>query len=1102
MKRYLMKKRLSVLLMLLFLICFGLFVFAQEKKRDDDKNKILIDEILAVYKSKGEEGLREFMEKKTDQITAKLILDFVEKGRRIGREEWLKMLNISMILARVSEHENIQATINFELGNYYYAISEINRSLEYFEKSYLIFSKINDITGQAKVYLAIGKIHNILGDTNLALNKYNKALHLFKKTNDKIGLGDVYWRIGEIHSIGGDHKKALEFYEKSLDSFKTMNVPIGLGNVYVRIAIINFHSGQNAKALEMCDKALFYFNKAGNLRGKGNVFIVKGDIFSYGGDFFKALEMYDRALAFYNKIGDIVGQGNIYRQKGDILLVTGNQLKAVELYNKSLTYFEKAGEPLGQANVYTSKGDISLNNGDKVHAFEMYGKALSFYKKCGDCLGQGNVFQNMGELYWRIGDNLRALDMYNKAMALYEKGQYPLNTGNILMEKSQIYSNIGENTKALEMCQRALALFEKAMYPLSLGNLYKNMGKIYFNISNYSKAIEMFDKAYAFYVKAKHPLGKGGVLKKKGDVCFKMGNHTKALEFYNRALASYSENNKYIESIFHTQYAKATVCAKLGKTQEAFYLYEKSLDKLEALREQTPLEKMKISFLKDFYGEYEGITLFMLKNKYYSRGFNYAELMKSRAFLDQLSEGIVKLDKGIKPGLLKKRDDYVSKLSAKSKQIAEAAGKNDEKKLAELKDERRKIESEFEDLLIKIRLENPLYASVQYPQPVSLKELQEKVLKKGELMLHYFTTEERTYVFLVSKKKFKVFPLNITSKETHKLANRYILSVKGKNKEKLSEYGEKLYQSLFKPLEPLLKGKKEIIIVPDGELAKIPFESFVMEMDESGNPVYLLEKYNIKYIQSASVLSIMRKYYKRTSQTQNFIGFGDPVYDYENFKKGLPEQGSTNPEKGDEIKDIHRGKYDREGGIFDRLEGSGREVQTIAGLFQDQGQKAVIHLRANATEENAKSPDLKGFDYIHFSCHGVLGDGFQSLVLSQVPGAKEDGYLTLNEIMNCDYNAKLVVLSACQTGTGKVERGEGVTGLTRAVMYAGTPGVVASLWNVSDIGTKELMVRFYQNILEKGMSKEDALREAKLSLLKSGKYSSPYYWSPFVMYGE
>jgi CHAT domain-containing protein len=104
--------------------------------------------------------------------------------------------------------------------------------------------------------------------------------------------------------------------------------------------------------------------------------------------------------------------------------------------------------------------------------------------------------------------------------------------------------------------------------------------------------------------------------------------------------------------------------------------------------------------------------------------------------------------------------------------------------------------------------------------------------------------------------------------------------------------------------------------------------------------------------------------------------------------------------------------------------------------------------------------------------------------------------------MSCDYNALLVVLSACETGSGKMYKGEGVTGLTRAVMYAGTPAVLASLWKVDDIATKELMVKFYRNMLEKKMDKVEALRQAKLELIKNKRYSSPLFWSAFVMYGE
>jgi CHAT domain-containing protein len=394
-----------------------------------------------------------------------------------------------------------------------------------------------------------------------------------------------------------------------------------------------------------------------------------------------------------------------------------------------------------------------------------------------------------------------------------------------------------------------------------------------------------------------------------------------------------------------------------------------------------------------------------------------------------------------------------------------------------------------------------MYASVRYPQPVTVQRLQTEVLKKGELLLRYVISPKKLYVFLISKENFKVVHIKVKGKEIKSIINRYLQAMGENSSRGTKKYGKTLYKKLFKPLETSIKDCRDVFIVPDGEMARIPFESLVLDDDS-----YLMEKYRVKYIQSASVLSVLRKYYQRDSETKSFVGFGDPVYDYKNFHLGKPEQGAItrSPKEKDEIKEMVRSRYTRAGGMMNRLQASREEMTAIFRLFERISQKSVVHLREQATEDNAKAPEIKDFDFIHFACHGLLNDDFQSLVLSQLPSDKspEDGYFTLNEIMNCDYNAKLVVLSACQTGSGKMYKGEGVTGLTRAVMFAGTPAVVASLWDVDDRATKELMVRFYRNMLEKNLDKTEALRQAKLELIKTKKYHPPLFWSAFIMYGE
>jgi len=855
------------------------------------------------------------------------------------------------------------------------------------------------------------------------------------------------------------------------------------------------------KAIEMYEKALFLFKKAEEPVGQGNVHFSKGDVYLYTGKYDKALEMYARALHLYKKGEEPRGQGNTYYRKGQIFFIKGETSNAEIMYDKALPFFEKTYAILNQGNVFMDKGNIYLRKGYNSSALKMYDRSLLLFKKAGSLLDQGNIYHIKGELFNRIGNYSKALEMSDKAMNLFKKINNPMGLANVYVQKGNIYLICDEILKALEMYDKALPLYEKMEFKLGVAQVYRAKGDIFLEYSNYSKALDLYDKAAYFFEKLEEPLGLGCIYKTKGIIFFVTGKSSLSLEFYEKAINIFNKIGE-IELESFTMQKKAMVLIWQGEKEEALNLLENAFYKLEKIRTQTAFSEMKGTFMEKVYEQYEETVLFMLENKFYDKAYKYAEAMRARVFLDRMGEGLVPLEKGLKPDLMEKRDNLVARLSALTKQMQETAGK-DGKKLEELKRQYRKVESEFEDLLITIRLENPEYAAVKYPQPITVKDVQANVLRPGETLVSYFVSPEKLYVFIVSKDHFKVVPIKINEKEVSGLIKLYNDTLTGDNPNTFSRHCTTLYEKLFKPVEEYVKEGQDIIIVPDGELAKIPFETLATGRDEKGRPTYLLEKYRLRYVQSASLLSLLRKHYRRDSPTQNFIGFGDPVYDYKNFKEGKAERGKPGSARDDEIAGLFRDQYDREKGDWGRLLASGEEVRTIADLFKKKNYRSISNLRKEATEDKAKAADLKDFDYLHFSCHGVLGDMFQGLVLSQIPGASEDGYFTLNEVMNCDYHAKLVVLSACRTGSGKLEKGEGVTGLTRAFMYAGSPAVVASLWKVKDEATKELMIKFYENMIEKGMTKPEALRRAKLAMIeRGGDYASPYYWSAFVLYGE
>ena len=270
------------------------------------------------------------------------------------------------------------------------------------------------------------------------------------------------------------------------------------------------------------------------------------------------------------------------------------------------------------------------------------------------------------------------------------------------------------------------------------------------------------------------------------------------------------------------------------------------------------------------------------------------------------------------------------------------------------------------------------------------------------------------------------------------------------------------------------------------------------KIDSKKNSRHLLERFGISYAPSASALAAIKTGARQSAAHQKaLIAFGDPVYD---------RTGNVANERSAPVKDTisAMGFYAERGLDFNRLPYTRDEVVGIGSLFPEQ--KRQVYLGDKAVEQIVKTEKLDQYRYIHFAAHGLIDEERpvrSGIVLSIAGDGKEDGVLQMGEIMRLKLNAEMVTLSACRTGLGKLLSGEGIIGLTRAFFYAGANSVVVSLWNVNDLATAELMKAFYQN-LNKEMSKDEALRQAKLALIKGKQraWQHPYFWAPFVLVGE
>jgi len=298
------------------------------------------------------------------------------------------------------------------------------------------------------------------------------------------------------------------------------------------------------------------------------------------------------------------------------------------------------------------------------------------------------------------------------------------------------------------------------------------------------------------------------------------------------------------------------------------------------------------------------------------------------------------------------------------------------------------------------------------------------------------------------------------------------------------------------------------VIVADDALHRLPFGVLLRSGQESrvNRMPFLARDYAVNYAPSASVFAALndrvnQQAPERPGAMKQLLAFADPDY--------APE---TSGPLGVAVRSAFGGDGQWR---LERLAGSRNEVEAIARLYPEDAVK--LFLGKDANEENAKDEGrLSEYRILHFAAHGLLNEQrpqFSGLILSLPSrpegesgasdspgaGARGDGLLQAYEIFNLKLRAELVVLSACETGLGKLVNGEGLMGLTRSFFHAGAPTVVASLWKVADGSTATLMTRFHRHLIG-GKGKAEALRQAQLEMILEGKH--PYYWAAFVLIGK
>jgi CHAT domain-containing protein len=323
-----------------------------------------------------------------------------------------------------------------------------------------------------------------------------------------------------------------------------------------------------------------------------------------------------------------------------------------------------------------------------------------------------------------------------------------------------------------------------------------------------------------------------------------------------------------------------------------------------------------------------------------------------------------------------------------------------------------------------------------------------------------------------------------------------------------------LYVLLFpEAVRRFMTPERTVHIVPTGPLYAMPFEVLVTALpraqgagQEQSSVHYLIEDVPIHYLSSASLLKTLREAQTRrkTTAPQPLLAFADPIYQPRVSLSDATAVSATTQTPCDRSFDTSTR------GLFEALPETEAEVNAIKTLLKAPDESTPLQLREQATRTNVfafnAEERLDDYRYVVFATHGVLpgqmNDLDQPALVLSYP--EEDGFLTMSDVFQLRFNADLISLSACNTGSGERVRGEGVMGLTRAFMYAGTPTVAVTLWSVESFSAKALDVGLFEH-LAAGQAPVEALRSIKLRMLRGEEgenYTHPYYWAPFVLFGD
>jgi CHAT domain-containing protein/tetratricopeptide (TPR) repeat protein len=1007
------------------------------------------------------------------------------------------------------------------------------------------------LNGLGKADLHRGRFAEAISTLNTALEveEQNTECSAFERAQTCNLLGYAYMALGQW-------EKSRHLVETGLSIRVTAfgeNSP-QVGSSQYMLGVIFYKLGDHQTATLHLEEALRLQAVAPGVESSdfASTLVTRGMILCDRREFQAAVQTLTRAADIFSKINDTrsgtVGAccsylANAYASLGERSLALEWANRSLDIYRQSYGQFHSE-----LAGTYAVLGKIHAAIGDYDRTEECYKEARKLLTQAfgenSSRVGQvewllGSMYLNKHDLNAALHHSLLALSILTHSLDVHHPDVTNLykHLGSVYRQRNQSDSAMACFARALEGASKNTNAIEEA----GRADIFTNMGQLFAHAGSFDSALTYLQASLDIQHAHRNqdPLILSKTHRAIGDLLTGKSLHREALLSYQRALQALRQNAgnsswTRLESTATAGYGRERlnilcaigrtyrVLAERGSTggpflSNALSVYESAATLVEHLRKSYAREGSKFFLAEESIPLFEegiqvSLDLFRLTqdHRYAQTAFSFAERSKAGILSDNIRQAEAMQYAGIPDSLLNRLRQLRSEIVFCERQLEQQEGERPAPDRSVLEEKLFGFHQAKTEIEERLEVEYPTYRALRFGGPEATVKSVQKILDGETTFVSYFMGTSFVRIFVIGSNSFNVVTVPHAA-DLELRVQRVCTAIRTLDTKAYPVEAHAVYQKLVRPIEKFLGNRRRIVIIPDGCLYNLPFEALVTSLpvqaaQASGTWDYarlpfLIRSREISYAHSARLFAhVHADSGARTVEDQSFVGYA-PV-----FRDTASGRGDSSNHHLIASSDLSETRsVSVKGRTFRELKHSEAEVRGIAADFHTRGHPGVTYIDADATEESFKQNAVK-YRYIHLATHSYVDQDHPNLsAIMFSPGPAQlltgDGMLYMGEVHNLRLNADLLVLSSCESGVGKLAKGEGVLAFTRGFQNAGARNIVYSLWRVLDKQTSMLMQRFYDRVLD-GRRVSQALREAKLQMIRNRATAFPLAWAGFVLLGE